>query len=324
MRNSLRAVVIAMALLLVPAAGRASTILYQATSLGGATWQYDYFLGAGTAFLTQQGFQIYFDGDYSNLLLLPPTPVDWDVLVTQWDPMLSSGGTCDAMATADNPLFTGPFSVSFTWLGAGAPGSQPFAIYADGLATPLEFIERGDTASEVGAHAGVFRFTRSGSTTSGLTVSYTIAGTAINGTDYATIGGSIGIPAGLAFADLAITPIDDGSPEPAETVILTITDALAYDPAPAPSAAVTIRQLAGRQRQRDRFRSVRERTGHGHLRRDSHRQHGGDVDGELHRRRDGGCRLRLPQSGHERHDSGWRDDRVSGGDADSGRRHRRE
>ena len=45
---------------------------------------------------------------------------------------------------------------------------------------------------------GVFRFTRTGSTTAALTVYYSVSGTATSGTDYASIGTSVTIPRGAA------------------------------------------------------------------------------------------------------------------------------
>ena len=49
-------------------------------------------------------------------------------------------------------------------------------------------------ATEVGGDSGTFTFSRTGPTTSSLTVSYTITGAAINGTDYSTLPTSVIIP----------------------------------------------------------------------------------------------------------------------------------
>lgn len=75
------------------------------------------------------------------------------------------------------------------------------------------------TASE-GCQDGAFEFCRPGSTSAAATISYTIAGTAINGTDYNTIATSITIPAGQACVSLPIIPIVDGTVEPTESVFL--------------------------------------------------------------------------------------------------------
>jgi hypothetical protein len=83
-------------------------------------------------------------------------------------------------------------------------------------------------ASETGPDPASFTVRRSGSTTSALTVLYSIGGTATNGTDYQTLSGSLVIPAGSASATLVITPIDDAVVEGAETIILTFRSDSAY------------------------------------------------------------------------------------------------
>ncbi|GAA3940677.1 T9SS type B sorting domain-containing protein [Chitinophaga oryziterrae] len=56
-----------------------------------------------------------------------------------------------------------------------------------------------------------------------ITVAYTIAGTAINGTDYATISGTVTIPAGSNGVNIPVNVIDDNLIEGDETVTITIT-----------------------------------------------------------------------------------------------------
>ena len=63
---------------------------------------------------------------------------------------------------------------------------------------------------------------RLGSTTGSLTVSYTLSGTAINGTDYQTVSGSAIIPAGALGVDVPIRPVNDALAEGTETIILTL------------------------------------------------------------------------------------------------------
>jgi uncharacterized protein YjiK len=98
-------------------------------------------------------------------------------------------------------------------------------------------------ASETASDPGVFRFTRSGSTASPLTVVYTIATGAGQATagDYApALTGSQIIPAGAAFVDVTITPVDDTLAEGPETLTLTLSDTGSYDVGAAASATVTI------------------------------------------------------------------------------------
>jgi hypothetical protein len=61
-----------------------------------------------------------------------------------------------------------------------------------------------------------------------LTVGYSIAGTASNGSDYQTLTGSVVIPAGLNQATITVTPADDTTPELSETILLTLSAGQGY------------------------------------------------------------------------------------------------
>ncbi|MEB3355309.1 MAG: ExeM/NucH family extracellular endonuclease [Synechococcales bacterium] len=96
-------------------------------------------------------------------------------------------------------------------------------------------------AAEAGQDPGTFRITRTGDTTNALTVSYTIAGTATNGTDYTpTLTGTTEIAAGQSFVDITITPDDDADMEGDETVTLTLVDTADYDLGTTTEATVAI------------------------------------------------------------------------------------
>ena len=124
------------------------------------------------------------------------------------------------------------------------PGSPSVATVNiadnDGAQVTIEAVDA--NASEIGPDPGTFRFTRTGSTTSGLTVTYAITGTAGNGSDYTGIGTAITFAAGQATVDRTITPINDALVDGSQTVILTVTDGAQYDlGAPATqTATVTI------------------------------------------------------------------------------------
>jgi uncharacterized protein YjiK len=110
--------------------------------------------------------------------------------------------------------------------------------------TPIVGITAVDgQASETGSDPGVFRFTRSGSTTSPMTVVYTIttgAGQATSGDYTPTLTGSQIIPAGAASVDVTITPVDDALVEGTEQLTLTLSDTGNYDVGSAAAATVTI------------------------------------------------------------------------------------
>jgi hypothetical protein len=95
-------------------------------------------------------------------------------------------------------------------------------------------------ASRVGPVSGVFTLTRTGSTSAALTVDYSLAGTAANGTDYNSLATSLTIPAGAASATLTVTPKSSASDVGTETAVLTLSANSAYTAGSASSGTVTI------------------------------------------------------------------------------------
>ncbi|MCX7419344.1 MAG: trypsin-like serine protease [Planctomycetia bacterium] len=69
---------------------------------------------------------------------------------------------------------------------------------------------------------GQYQISRTGLTTTSLTVFYTVSGSATNGSDYSQFSGSITIPAGKSSVTLSLNPVDDSQSEGTETVILTL------------------------------------------------------------------------------------------------------
>ena len=90
------------------------------------------------------------------------------------------------------------------------------------------------------ANPGMYRITRNGSTSSALTVPYTMSGTGSNGTDYTFLNGTATIPAGLTFVDVALNVIDDTLIESNETAILTVSPSSNYTVGATNTATVTI------------------------------------------------------------------------------------
>ncbi|MEA5593183.1 Calx-beta domain-containing protein, partial [Rivularia sp. UHCC 0363] len=104
-----------------------------------------------------------------------------------------------------------------------------FGNYSTSNVVPTVSITATDnTATEAGDTAN-FRITRTGDTSSALTVNYTVSGSATNGTDYSNLAGSVTIAAGETDADITITPTDDSLVEANENVILTLTSDAAYN-----------------------------------------------------------------------------------------------
>jgi hypothetical protein len=99
-------------------------------------------------------------------------------------------------------------------------------------ATPTSINEAGGTST--------YTFTRTGSTTSSLTVNYAMSGTATNGTDYNTLSGSLTIASGSATGTAVLTTIDRGLTSGSKTAILTISTNANYTVGSPSSATVTI------------------------------------------------------------------------------------
>ena len=80
------------------------------------------------------------------------------------------------------------------------------------------------SATENGT-SGNFRISRSGATNADLPVNFQLTGTASAPADYAPLGASVTIPAGIAFVDLPVMPVNDPTVERLETVVITLLTA---------------------------------------------------------------------------------------------------
>ncbi len=89
---------------------------------------------------------------------------------------------------------------------------------------------------------GLFIITRSGKLTP-VTVNFTVAGTAVEGSDYTPISRSVTLPFGVNTAAVSITPLTDALIESPESVILTAAPGTDYSPS-TQSAAVLIHDRA--------------------------------------------------------------------------------
>jgi glucose/arabinose dehydrogenase len=142
--------------------------------------------------------------------------------------------TADATIEADETVILSiASSANYT---VGAPSTATGTITNDDFPT-VTIARSSGNPLEDGAGNMVFTVTRTGSTAAALTVNFTIGGTAINGTDYATVAPSVLIPIGSATADIVVNPTVDALLEGNETVTLT----LAADPAytiGAPASAI--------------------------------------------------------------------------------------
>jgi hypothetical protein len=95
-------------------------------------------------------------------------------------------------------------------------------------------------SAESASDRGTLSFTRTGPAADPLTVLYSLQGDAVNGDDYERLPGSVTIPPGAASAPLLITPIDDGTFEGTESVIVALLPSTDYAAVPPLLALVQI------------------------------------------------------------------------------------
>jgi len=79
-----------------------------------------------------------------------------------------------------------------------------------------------------GSSQNAFTVTRYGDTSASLTVYYTVSGTAVAGTDYPTLSGSVTIAALSSTATISITPTLNTNVELNKSIILSLSDNAAY------------------------------------------------------------------------------------------------
>jgi Calx-beta domain/Ser-Thr-rich glycosyl-phosphatidyl-inositol-anchored membrane family len=90
------------------------------------------------------------------------------------------------------------------------------------------------------ANPGRFTLTRTGSTASSLTVNYSVAGTATNGTDYNALNGTATFAVGSSTTIINLTPINDSFVEGDETVVVNLSSATNYNLGTVKTATVKI------------------------------------------------------------------------------------
>ncbi|WP_016950397.1 Calx-beta domain-containing protein [Anabaena sp. PCC 7108] len=98
----------------------------------------------------------------------------------------------------------------------------------------------GETLTGQTANPGKFTLTRTGSTASSLTVNYSVAGTATNGTDYNNLSGTATFAVGSSTTIINLNPINDSLVEGDEIVIVNLTSNTNYNLGTLKTATVTI------------------------------------------------------------------------------------
>lgn len=86
-----------------------------------------------------------------------------------------------------------------------------------------------ETLANQASNPGTFVISRTGATTSAMSVRYAMAGTATNGIDYTSLPATVTIPAGAASVTLTLSPKDDALIEGSETAVLTLSSDAGYN-----------------------------------------------------------------------------------------------
>jgi hypothetical protein len=125
-----------------------------------------------------------------------------------------------------------------------AASSATALIKNDDLAS-ITLVAAPGLVSEDGTNNIIYTFTRTGPTTTSLSVSYTVSGTATLGTDYTGIAPTsatktVGFAAGSATATVTVDPIADVEIEPDEIVTLTLAAGSGYSIGTTAAAVGTI------------------------------------------------------------------------------------
>jgi len=105
---------------------------------------------------------------------------------------------------------------------------------------PAVSVESNGDINESDTSPGSFEVTRTGPVTDSLTVSYSTSGSAVSGTDYKSLSGSVTIPAGSHDARVDVKPLDDGDSDDtqsSETLGLTLKPELGSYAVGTPASA---------------------------------------------------------------------------------------
>ena len=105
---------------------------------------------------------------------------------------------------------------------------------------PFVSVAASDAFAREGGETGAFTITRTGNTAAALDVFFTLSGTAVDGTDFATIASPVSIPPGQASVEVILTTLQDTAQESYETATLTLSTNAAYTLGGATVASLSI------------------------------------------------------------------------------------
>ena len=132
--------------------------------------------------------------------------------------------------TADEPDESVIYTIQAGTYIIGAQNTATVMIADNDTATlpTVTLVATDAAASETSPNPGRFTITRTGPTTSPLTVNFSVGGSATSGSDFTAIGTGVTIATGQSTGVVDINPIDDSLVEAQETVALSIIPNAAY------------------------------------------------------------------------------------------------
>ncbi|HSY17050.1 MAG TPA: PKD domain-containing protein [Candidatus Acidoferrales bacterium] len=165
--------------------------------------------------------------------------------VTAWSWNFGDGATSSVQNPSHTYSNAGSFTATLTATGSNwQTSSASRTITVTNAATPPPTVTVVASQSLASILApGAFTITRTGNTSSTLTVNYSLGGSAHNGVDYQTLSGTAVIPAGATTANVVVKP--EGLLTVLQTVVLTLSPNPGYIVGSPNSATVTILVEAG-------------------------------------------------------------------------------
>ena len=187
------------------------------------------------------GYKVYYDGDgypYDNV-------VDVGVSTSYTVPWINGATTYFVGVTAYDSAYNPAADAPDTMVNENQTnGNESWYSQATLELPTVVIVATKNLASEKGDR-GIFTISRTGDTSSGLKVGYTVLGTAINGTDYQKLSGQVLIRAGSTSAVVRVIPLADSEVEGRETVKLKLLRSPTYTVGSSGRASVTIIDEAG-------------------------------------------------------------------------------
>ncbi|NQU09981.1 hypothetical protein HQ590_04260, partial [bacterium] len=123
--------------------------------------------------------------------------------------------------------------------------ASDFIVLSQDVLPPVSVVAVTASTGEEDPSPGLFLISRpADETNTAITVEFTLDGTAMNGTDYSNLVGTVELPLGAASADVAVVPVLDNVAEGNETVTLTLSFAAGYLVGTPAAATITIADSA--------------------------------------------------------------------------------